>query len=351
MARTCVPLRPSVAGDRSLRVDAVGYNAFATEIIGHSPVMRRVLEQIALVAPTEATVLIQGESGTGKELAARAIHDNSWRRTRPLVRVNCGSISRELFESEFFGHCKGAFTGAIRDRSGRFELADQGTLFLDEVGEIPLDLQSKLLRVLQEGQYERVGEDQTRQVDVRLVAATNRDLRSEVSQGRFREDLYYRLCVFPLEIPPLRARMEDVEFLGRQLIAAACRRLRVPQALLSAQALAQLRAHSWPGNVRELQNAIERAVIICVSGDLCFDFLAPVDAKFDHRVPSATTRCETPYLTEQSWLQLEQENLSAVLQHAGGRVGGPGGAAELMGIRPTTFRSRLKALRLSEPNR
>ncbi len=313
-------------------------------MIGGSPALNKVREQIALVAPTEASVLISGESGTGKELVARAIHNQSRRRERALICVNCASIPRELFESEFFGHVKGAFTGALRDRPGRFQLADGGTLFLDEVGEIPPELQGKLLRVLQEGEYERVGEDVTRQVRVRIVAATNRDLRSEVKRGSFREDLFYRLNIFPLVVPPLRSRKEDIGPLAAHLVHLTCRQLRVPEFALDAEQIAHLSAYDWPGNVRELQNVIERAVIMCSEGQLQFEELN--GGRFPESMPvlALCSRVSADaFLTEERWMELESENLRAVLRRAGGRVGGPGGAAELLGIRPTTLRSRLRA--------
>jgi transcriptional regulator with GAF, ATPase, and Fis domain len=235
-------------------------------IVGESEAITRLLRQVDLVAATEANVLIQGESGTGKELIARAIHQRSPRSSRSLVKVNCASIPKELFESEFFGHVRGAFTGAVRDRVGRFQLADRGTLFLDEVGEIPVDLQTKLLRVLQEGDFERVGEDTTRHVNVRVIAATNRDLRAEVDAGRFRLDLFYRLGVFPIHVPALRERREDIAALTTQFIHTAGRRLnrnvpRVPQ-----REMAKLLAYDWPGNIRELQHVVERAMILAPSG-------------------------------------------------------------------------------------
>ncbi|MBV9035104.1 MAG: sigma 54-interacting transcriptional regulator [Acidobacteriaceae bacterium] len=312
------------------------------EMIGNSLALKRVRETIAMVAPTEASVLIQGESGTGKELVARAIHNGSQRRENALIRVNCASIPRELFESEFFGHAKGAFTGALRHRAGRFQLADGGTLFLDEVGEIPLELQGKLLRVLQEGQYERIGEDLTRQVHVRIIAATNRDLHAEVKRGSFREDLFYRLSVFPLEIPPLRFRKEDIGLLAAHLIRLTCRRLKLPEFPLDDRQIAQLCEYHWPGNVRELQNVIERAVIMCSDGYLRFDDLSG-GRTVETAVPLPPTAPVDSFLTEEKWIDLERENLLAVLRRAGGRVGGPGGAAELLGLRPTTLRSRLKA--------
>lgn len=315
------------------------------EIIGQSSALKTVLEQIALVAPTEATVLIQGESGTGKELVAQAIHDRSRRRDRSMVRVNCASMPRELFESEFFGHAKGAFTGALRDRPGRFQLAEGGTLFLDEVGEIPLELQGKLLRVLQDGRYERVGEDVTRQAFVRIIAATNRDLRQQLAKGTFRDDLYYRLSVFPIEMPPLRNRKEDIPALAAHLMRLACHRLRLPNLDFKPADLQPLLEYGWPGNVRELQNVIERAVIMSRDGHLQFDRLvAPL--RDPEALPTQTEPPGSPrlsFLREQDSIQLERENLLAVLQLADGRISGKGGAAELMGIRPTTLRSRLKA--------
>src|SRR5262245_44232460 len=231
------------------------------ELIGQGPALGAVARQIDLVAPTDAAVLVLGESGTGKELVARELHRRSTRSARPLVKVNCAAVPRELYESEFFGHAKGAFTGALRDRAGRFELADGGTLFLDEVGEIPLELQAKLLRVLQEGELERVGEERTRKVNVRVIAATNRDLRNEAEAGRFRQDLYYRLSVFPVELPPLRKRTEDIPLLAEHFLALASRNLGRPKPRLTLANVQQLQRYEWPGNVRELQHVIERAVI------------------------------------------------------------------------------------------
>src|SRR6185295_15978228 len=221
-----------------------------------------------MVAPTNASVLVLGESGTGKELVARAIHDRSPRKNAALVRVNCASIPRELFESEFFGHVRGAFTGAVKDRVGRFELAHGGTLFLDEIGEVPIELQSKLLRVLQEGQFEKVGEDRTRRVDARIIAATNRDLEAEVKAGRFRQDLYYRLGVFPIELPPLRDRAEDIPELAQHFLTQSARKLGVTPQRLSSVQLKELQAYDWPGNVRELQNVIERGIIRSRGGQI-----------------------------------------------------------------------------------
>src|SRR5213593_712590 len=253
------------------------FRASFGSIIGHSPALQKVLAQIATVAPTEANVLILGESGTGKELVARAIHDLSARKDRALVRVNCASIPKDLFESEFFGHVRGAFTGAIKDRAGRFEAAQGGTIFLDEIGEVTLEMQSKLLRVLQEKRYERVGDDRTRQADVRIVAATNRDLKKETAAGRFREDLYYRLNVFPIHVVPLRKRMDDIPLLAKHFVELSAKELKCAKPRLTKAGTAKLQNYDWPGNVRELRNVIERAVILACGGSLDFDLpIAPL---------------------------------------------------------------------------
>lgn len=309
------------------------------EMLGASPALRNVSQQIDLVAPTDSTVLILGESGSGKELVARELHRRSDRAERSLIKVNCAAIPRELFESEFFGHTQGAFTGALRDRVGRFELADGGTLFLDEVGEVPLDLQSKLLRVLQEGEIERVGEERTRQVDVRVIAATNRDLREESRQRRFRDDLYYRLSVFPIDLPPLRERREDITVLAEHFLHQAASRLGAKPPRLTKAVAQQLQRYSWPGNVRELQHVIERAVILSRVGPLRIDL--------EERAPENHTpvmTAETEVLTDAQMHDLQRANLRRALESAEGKVYGPGGAAELLGIRPTTLNSRLKAL-------
>src|SRR6201998_2504355 len=240
-------------------------------IVGESTALRRVWQHVETVAPSDATVLILGETGTGKELIARAIHQLSRRRDKPLVRVNCTSIPKDLFESEFFGHTRGAFTGAFKDRAGRFEAAAGGTLFLDEVGEIPLELQSKLLRVLQEKCYERVGEDRTRYANVRIVAATNRDLQREVAAGRFREDLYYRLHVFPLRVAALRERKEDTPLLAAHLVKLLVKELGFPKPRLTRAGIEALQGYDWPGNIRELRNVVERAVLFAQGGPLVFD--------------------------------------------------------------------------------
>lgn len=311
------------------------------EILGTSQALEEVLRQVRIVAPTDSAVLIGGESGTGKELAARAIHNLSPRRGCALITVNCASIPRELFESEFFGHVKGAFTGAVRDRIGRFVLADKGTLFLDEVGEIPLELQGKLLRVLQEGIFERVGEDRTRRVDVRIIAATNRNLEDEVEAGRFRRDLYYRLCVFPIDMPPLRDRLEDIRVLAEHFAQIASIRLRTRHAQIRDVDIELLRNYPWPGNIRELQNVVERAVIISQGGPLRIDL-----ALGRRRMKSHHAAAEDSVLSEEDLKRRERENLIKALEHCKGKMYGPDGAAAMLGMKPTTLASRIKKMDL-----
>lgn len=306
-------------------------------IIGRSAAIQTTLRQIELVAPTDSTVLIHGESGTGKELIARAIHEMSQRSARSLIRVNCAAIPEELFESEFFGHARGAFTGALQDRPGRFELADGGTLFLDEVGEIPLHLQGKLLRVLQEQQFERVGEARTRDVDVRIISATNRDLMQLVSEGRFREDLYYRLNVFPIESVPLRRRKEDIPLLAMHFLERAQQRANKQGLQITNAAMEMLCRYDWPGNIRELENVIERQVILARDRILRFDGLLTAEP-----LPELPSGEDEQILTQQELVQLERENTLKALKHCGGKVSGPGGAAELLGVKATTLMSRLK---------
>jgi transcriptional regulator with GAF, ATPase, and Fis domain len=312
-------------------------------IVGQSSALQTTLKQIELVAPTDSTVLITGESGTGKELIARAIHQHGDREDRPLVRVNCGSIPRELFESEFFGHVKGAFTGALSDRVGRFQLADGGTLFLDEVGEIPLELQSKLLRVLQEGEFERLGEDHTRQVDVRIIAATNRDLKNEVTEKRFRQDLYYRLSVFPVQVSPLRERKEDIGPLADHLMHVICTRLGRPELKIKQRHILELQQHDWPGNVRELQNVIERAVITSHDGQLHFE-LPDTDGNRSFGLNERISSQDETILTTDQLKQLEKENIRKALKKTGYKIHGRGGSAELLEIRPTTLASKIKSM-------
>lgn len=315
-------------------------------IIGQSPALSTILQQIDMVAPTDASILIGGESGTGKELIAHEIHSRSLRNHRPMIRVNCASIPRELYESEFFGHVKGAFTGAVKDRAGRFELAHAGTLFLDEVGEIPLELQSKLLRVLQEGTYERVGDEKTQKVDVRIVAATNKDLKKEVEQGRFREDLYYRLNVFPIEVPPLRKRIDDIPLLASHFLTLAAKKFRSSQPRLTKANVLTLQNYDWPGNVRELQNILERAIITSRSGILDLQI---GKGKTSPPLNTASPSEDQKILTDEEMKQREQENILAALKQTRWKIFGPGGAAELLSMRPTTLISRMKKMGLKKP--
>jgi DNA-binding NtrC family response regulator len=321
-----------------------------SDIVGKSRALRQVLQQVDTVAPTDSTVLILGETGTGKELVARAVHQRSRRKHKPLVQVNCTSIPRELFESEFFGHAKGAFTGAIKDRAGRFEAAAGGTLFLDEVGEIPLELQSKLLRVLQEKTYERVGEEKTRQADVRIVAATNQDLKKEVAARRFREDLYYRLNVFPLKVAALRERKEDIPLLATHFVELLAKELECPKPRLTRAGIETLQGYDWPGNVRELRNVIERAVIFARGEALDFDLpLTGSSVDLTSFEPRNSDQAEPEYLTESQLRRRERENLFAVLQKAGWRIKGVDGAAELLGVNPNTLMSRIEKMGLRRP--
>ena len=321
------------------------------ELVGQGPARSAaVARQIDLVAPTDSAVLVLGESGTGKELVAREVHRRSKRASRALVKVNCAAVPRELYESEFFGHAKGAFTGALRDRAGRFELADGGTLFLDEVGEIPLELQAKLLRVLQEGELERVGEERTRKVNVRIIAATNRDLRAEADAGRFRQDLYYRLSVFPVELPPLRKRVEDIPLLAEHFLALSARKLGRPKPRLTLANVQKLQHYRWPGNVRELQHVIERAVITSEGGRLAIDLPEDAPVQTKKPAPASTTVDADRVMTDAEVCQLEADNIRAALKRTKGKVSGAGGAAELLGVKPTTLASRIKALGVSLPS-
>lgn len=306
------------------------------EIIGQTKAIRKVNRNIETVAPTDANVLILGETGTGKELVARALHNLSKRKSRALIKLNCAAIPSGLVESELFGHEKGAFTGALAQKIGRFELADKGTIFLDEIGEMPLDLQPKLLRVLQEGEFERVGGSRTFKVDVRVIAATNRNLEDAVRAGRFREDLYYRLNVFPISLPSLRERRDDIHLLVQYFVAKYGARLGKKIDQIPRKLLDQLATHAWPGNIRELENVIERAVI--VSRDSALELgetLAP---------RPAITQEAPPLLTLE---ELERSHISAILKLVGGRVSGDGGAADILGMKPTTLESRMKKLGVS----
>jgi PAS domain S-box-containing protein len=318
------------------------------EIIGNSQPIRAVVNAVHQVAQTPATVLITGETGTGKELVARAIHQVSDRSGRPFVRINCGAIPAALCESEFFGHERGAFTGAAARRTGRFELAHRGTIFLDEVGELPLELQPKLLRVLQEGEFEPVGSSQTRKVDVRVVAATNRDLSADVKAGRFREDLYYRLHVFPIAVPALRERGSDVELLAQRFIERCCARSGKAPLELTADCLRRLRSYHWPGNVRELENVIERAVIIARDGGLSLRDILPLHTALPVR-PRIHTADGAVLNSRDELRRLETETLLRALEQANWKVAGTRGAARRLGIPPSTLSSRMKALGIQRP--
>ncbi|MBQ7590748.1 MAG: sigma 54-interacting transcriptional regulator [Verrucomicrobia bacterium] len=324
-------------------------------LVGQSAALQRIISQIELVAPTDASVLILGETGTGKELVAYEIHERSSRKNGPMVRVNCASIPKELFESEFFGHVKGAFTGAVKDRPGRFETAEGGTLFLDEIGEIPLDMQGKLLRVLQEKRYERVGDDKTRTANVRIIAATNRDLKDAVDAKQFREDLYYRINVFPIQVAPLRERKDDIPLLVKHFIDLSVKELRCNSPKLTRSALATLQNYDWPGNIRELRNVVERAVILSRGGNLHFNI--PIDTRsagIAVHFPSANTSADTQepdYLTEEEMNQRQKENTFKVLQKTNWKIKGADGAAALLGIKPTTLLSRIKKMGLQRPHK
>lgn len=343
-----------------LKEEVIEAKAFG-DLVGQSAALRQIVSQIDLVAPTDASVLVFGETGTGKELVAHEIHDRSRRKDRPFIRVNCASIPKDLYESEFFGHARGAFTGAVKDRAGRFEAAEGGTIFLDEIGEVPLELQSKLLRVLQEKSYERVGEDRTRRADVRIIAATNRDLKREVAVGHFREDLYYRLNVFPIQVAPLRERREDVPLLAQHFVNFSVKAMGCAKPRLTRAGIIQLQNYDWPGNIRELRNVIERAVILARGRTLEFDLpvnqTESADLATNRAVPQSGMRerfaepgvqpAETAaFLTETEMRRYERTNLAAALEKANGKIKGPGGAAELLGLKPATLVSRIKKLGL-----
>jgi PAS domain S-box-containing protein len=319
-------------------------------IVGTSPALRRMQKRIEAVANTPASVLIQGESGVGKELVAREIHARGQRADKPLVKVNCASIPQELFESEFFGHVKGAFTGAHRDRVGRFQLADGGTLFLDEISEIPLELQAKLLRVLQESEFERVGDDITRSVDVRVIAATNRDLEQLIVDGAFREDLFYRLSVFPVDVPALRERGDDIVQLAQHFLEQTCRDFGRDVLTLTRTQAARLRDYDWPGNVRELKNVIERAVIMSTGKVLRLDLSMPGAAP-GSATSDASDEAVPDILTEKDMRELQKANIMRALEQANWKVSGKGGAAELLGVKPTTLADRIKTHKLKRPSR
>jgi formate hydrogenlyase transcriptional activator len=306
------------------------------DIVGRSPALQRVLREVDVVAPTDSGVLIQGETGTGKELIAQAIHNRSPRRDRAFIKVNCAAIPSGLLESELFGHEKGAFTGAIMRKAGRFEVADKGTLFLDEVGDIPLDVQSKLLRVLQEREFERLGSTRTQQVDVRVIAATHRNLKKMVEEGTFRSDLYYRLHVFPLVVPPLRDRRDDIPRLVHHYVAKFAKRMNRRIETIPARTMEVFGNYSWPGNVRELQNFIERAVI-----------LSPGDSL---RAPLAELKQGTVQVSSANSLstleEMEREHVLRALRESNWVTGGPNGAAVRLGMKRTTLAYRIRKLKI-----
>jgi formate hydrogenlyase transcriptional activator len=308
------------------------------DIVGKSPALRKVLEHVAIVAPTDSTVLLHGETGTGKELVARAIHNLSSRRDRPYVRMNCAAIPSGLLESELFGHEKGAFTGALIQRKGRFEVADRGSLFLDEIGDISLELQPKLLRAIQEQEFERLGSTRTIQVNVRLIAATHRNLRAMIQEEKFREDLFYRFNVFPIEIPPLRERREDIPLLVSYFVSKLSRRMGKQINSISRQAMEMLTNHSWNGNIRELANFIERAVIVTRGQKL--------------EVPLGTlpTCSETAAAVSSSstFRQAESSVIIGALRAATGRIAGKGGAAERLGLKRTTLQNKIRRLGITK---
>ena len=330
-------LRDRLQKENSYLMQEIKLNHNFEEIVSESPRFKEVLVNVEQVAATDATVLITGESGTGKELLARAVHNLSSRRNRPLVKVNCAALPANLIESELFGHEKGAFTGAIQRKMGRFELADKGTLFLDEVGEMPLELQAKLLRVLQEGEFERLGSTQTQRVSVRVIAATNRNLNKSVEEGSFREDLFYRLNVFPIESPPLRERLEDIPVLVNHFIKKFGKRLGKPIEKVSQQVIDALQAYHWPGNIRELENLMERAIIIATGKSL---------------KPGPWLPKQNPGKKGKGLITLaenESRYIREVLVLTKGKIRGADGAAAILEINPTTLEARMKKLGIEKP--
>ncbi|MBT8393539.1 MAG: sigma 54-interacting transcriptional regulator [Bacteroidia bacterium] len=310
------------------------------EMVYGSAVFSEVLTDLERVAPTDATVLILGESGTGKELIARALHNLSLRKNKPLIKVNCSAIPSELIESELFGHKKGSFTGAVSDKVGKFELADGGTLFLDEIGDLPLAMQPKLLRFLQEGEMEVVGGTTTKSLDVRIIAATNKDLEKEVNKEQFREDLYFRLNVFPIEIPPLRERKEDIPLLVEHFCDKYGKKYRKNVKYISDSAMQSLRNHNWPGNIRELENLIERSVILSDTETLNLQGFGANNNKKNRSISNAKLTLN----------EVQRNHIIAVLEKTNWKIGGPDGAANILDIKPSTFRDKMKKLGIKRPN-
>ncbi|MCL4130001.1 UNVERIFIED_CONTAM: hypothetical protein GTU68_049355 [Idotea baltica] len=308
--------------------------------------MKAVLNLIDQVAVTDATVLINGETGTGKELVARAIHKSSNRSDKPLIRINCGAIPHNLIESELFGHKKGAFTGATADRKGRFLLANNGTIFLDEIGEMPLELQPKLLRVIQEGEFDPVGSSETIKVNVRIIAATHRDLLHQAKEGNFREDLYYRLNVFPIEVPALRERGEDIVLIAQEMLYQLSKKLNKPKIELSDVDKSLLSNYDWPGNVRELQNLIERAIIVSQNGVINFH---EIIRNTYSGLEQTNAISQDKILTSVQLVELEKQNILKALKQTRWKISGHNGAAALLKLPPTTLSSRMKALSIERP--
>ena len=320
--------------------EEVRSNAGFAGIVGRSRALQEVLQLVETVATTDSTVLLLGETGTGKELIARAIHDRSRRQNRNFVKLNCAAIPTGLLESELFGHERGAFTGAITQRIGRLELADQGSLFLDEIGDTPLDLQPKLLRVLQEREFERLGSTRTKKVDVRVVAATHRNLEEMIVEKQFRSDLYYRLNIFPISLPPLRERPEDIPVLAWHFVRLFAKRMNKTIDAISHEAMQALTRYSWPGNIRELQNVIERSVVVYQNGDLS------VNKSWLSREPFPTELATTPLFNRS--VTADREMICATLAEARGRVSGPSGAAAMLGIPPSTLESKIRAMNINK---
>ncbi|WP_415718583.1 sigma 54-interacting transcriptional regulator [Maridesulfovibrio sp.] len=314
--------------------------------IGQSAPLQRIIQQIDLVAATDASVLVLGESGTGKELVARELHQRSARRSSPMIKVNCASIPKDLFSSEFFGHVKGAFSGAVENRVGKFGAAHKGTLFLDEIGEIPLEQQAHLLRILQEGEYERVGEEKTRKVDVRIIAATNKNLKTEVENGRFREDLYFRLNVFPIDVPPLRERKEDITLLANHFLKQFLLEMKRPVFQFTNAQLQKLAQYPWPGNVRELQNIVERFAITSSSDPMNLEFFNSLMSDPPSAEQSRIRDSNDQILTEQEMVMQQKENIERALKLCRGKIYGSDGAAKLLGLKPTTLATRIKKMNI-----
>jgi formate hydrogenlyase transcriptional activator len=323
-----------------IEVEGIRGEADFPGIVGQSPTLREVLDLVEMVAPGDSTVLLLGETGTGKELIARAIHDRSRRKNRTLVKINCAAIPRGLLESELFGHERGAFTGAIAQKPGRIELADQGTLFLDEIGDIPLELQPKLLRVLQEREFERLGSTRTKKVDVRIVAATHRNLEDMIVKREFRSDLYYRLNVFPISIPALRERPEDIPLLVQHFAQKFARQMNKNIDAISCETMEALARYSWPGNIRELQNVIERSVIVCETANFSVD-----ESWLSHQ---PTERKEESQVYSEKVATQEKEIIEAALRECQGRVFGPSGAAAKLGIARSTLESKIRSLNINK---